>query len=81
MLRASCLCGDVVWEAEPPLELITHCHCSFCRKSHGAAFGTYGAAKAEGFRWVQGREGVRQYESSPGSHSRSPDKTRVRQPH
>jgi hypothetical protein len=65
MVHASCLCGEVAWEAEAPLDLITHCHCSMCRKSHGAAFGTYGAARADGFRWERGREKVRQYESSP----------------
>jgi hypothetical protein len=66
MIRGSCLCGEVAWEAEGPLELISHCHCSMCRKSHGAAFGTYGAARADGFRWLRGRESVRQYQSSPG---------------
>jgi len=40
MIRASCLCGDVAWGSEGPLDLITHCHCSMCRKAHGAAFGS-----------------------------------------
>ena len=66
MIHASCLCGEVAWQAEGPLERISHCHCSMCRKSHGAAFGTYGAARADGFRWLRGRERVRQYQSSPG---------------
>jgi len=44
MTRASCLCGDVVWELDGPFELMSHCHCSRCRKAHGAAFATYVAA-------------------------------------
>lgn len=36
-----------------------------CRKVHGAAFATYGAA--DGFRAVRGAEGIRRYESSPGA--------------
>jgi hypothetical protein len=64
--RGSCLCGEIAWEADAPLELVSHCHCSRCRKSHGAAFATYGAASAAGFRWLRGRERVCRYESSPG---------------
>ena len=56
MVRGSCLCGDVVWEASGKLERMSHCHCSMCRKAHGAAFATYVAA--EGFRSVRGTESV-----------------------
>jgi hypothetical protein len=67
VIRGSCLCGEAAWEAEGPLELVTHCHCSMCRKAHGTAFATYGGAAAEGFRWLRGRErACRYYESSPG---------------
>lgn len=68
MVRSSCLCGTVAWEASSPLELMGHCHCSMCRKVHGAAFATYVVTSAEGFRWIQGNEMVRRYESSPGGH-------------
>jgi hypothetical protein len=66
VIHASCLCGEIAWVSEGPLDLITHCHCSICRKAHGTAFGTYGAARADGFRWERGHETLRQYESSPG---------------
>ncbi len=33
---------------------MAHCHCSMCRKFHGAAFSTYGEAKIENFKWLQG---------------------------
>ncbi|NJN39037.1 MAG: hypothetical protein HC772_19095 [Leptolyngbyaceae cyanobacterium CRU_2_3] len=33
-----------------------HCHCSTCRKIHGAAFGTFGHAEAKGFCWTQGEQ-------------------------
>ena len=64
MVRANCLCGDVAWEAAAPLEWLSHCHCSICRKTHGTAFASYGAAAADGFR-LTGGDGVRRYESSP----------------
>jgi hypothetical protein len=47
---------------------MSHCHCSFCRKAHGAAFGTYVGAPAAGFRWLQGADQVASFESSPGFH-------------
>jgi len=60
------LCGEVAWEVEGPLDFMTHCHCSMCRKSHGAAFGTYLGAPSEGFRWLSGESAIVRYESSPG---------------
>jgi hypothetical protein len=66
MVRGSCLCGDVVWEAAGDLEWMSHCHCSMCRKAHGSAFATFVAAPADGFRLVRGRDRVARYESSPG---------------
>lgn len=39
--RGSCLCGSVRYRVDGAFERVTHCHCSMCRKSHGAAFATY----------------------------------------
>ena len=38
-VHGRCLCGDVVFEADAPFEFMGHCHCSMCRKHHGAAKG------------------------------------------
>ena len=67
MVRGSCLCGDVAWEAEGPFEPMSHCHCSMCRKLHGSGFYTALVAPAAGFRVVRGASGVAGFESSPGS--------------
>lgn len=67
MVRGSCLCGDAAWEAGGPLALMSHCHCSMCRKSHGTGFFTAVAAPAAGFRVVRGESGVARFESSPGN--------------
>lgn len=66
MTPGACLCGAVTWEAAGPLDLMSHCHCSRCRKAHGAAFATYVAAPREGFRWTGGAEHVVRFASSPG---------------
>jgi hypothetical protein len=65
MNEAGCLCGRVSWQLDSPLELMSHCHCSRCRKSHGTPFATYVAGAADRFR-LSGAEHVVRWESSPG---------------
>ncbi len=65
-LTGSCLCGDVAFEVDGPIQPLSHCHCSMCRKSHGAAFASFGSAAKSGFRWLRGLERIRLYESSAG---------------
>src|SRR5262249_57578334 len=65
MTHSTCLCGAVTWDADGPLQFMSHCHCSRCRKAHGTPFATYVAAPATGFR-LSGRERVGRWESSPG---------------
>jgi hypothetical protein len=65
MHSASCLCGAVTWGIDGPLELMSHCHCSRCRKTHGAPFATYVAAAASDLR-LDGASQVVKWESSPG---------------
>ena len=68
MLRGSCLCGSVHYEAGDLLGPIGHCHCRTCRKAHGAAFATTSRVTRESFRWISGEDDVRTIESSPGKN-------------
>jgi hypothetical protein len=61
MTVGSCLCGKVRYQAEGELTDMHHCHCSMCRKQHGAAFSTFGAVPVERFRWTGGEERLRHY--------------------
>jgi hypothetical protein len=65
-MQGRCLCGDVAWEVQPPLELASYCHCGNCRKHHGAGSNASAAVRDAGFRWLRGQDGIRRYESSPG---------------
>jgi hypothetical protein len=65
MIRGSCLCGAVAFEIEGPLGEAHNCHCSRCRKSHGAAFSTYAQVPRTAFRFTRGEKSVRRYRSSP----------------
>ncbi|HJQ85504.1 MAG TPA: GFA family protein [Candidatus Binatia bacterium] len=65
MTHSRCLCGNVTWEADGPLQFMSHCHCGRCRKAHGTPYATYVAAPAGDFR-LTGGERVARWESSPG---------------
>lgn len=62
--KGSCLCGTVQYEVDGPFEVMSHCHCSMCRKHHGAAFATFVTVPLSGFRWVAGEEALSTYQSS-----------------
>ena len=66
MIPGSCLCGEVRYEVSGPFSMMGHCHCSICRKHHGAMFATFVAVPGANFRWLAGEKSVRSYESSPG---------------
>ena len=46
---------------------MAHCHCSMCRKFHGAEFATYGEAKKNNFRWNSGTEQIKEYIAENGT--------------
>src|SRR5258706_1322672 len=67
-ILGSCLCGGVKFQTPGPLSHLLNCHCSKCRKQHGAAFRSRARVRPEDFRWLQGEELVSYFESSPGFH-------------
>lgn len=66
MIRGSCLCGTVRWHYAGAFDLMTHCHCSMCRKAHGAPFATYVMGPRAPFAWDAGEDAIVARESSPG---------------
>jgi hypothetical protein len=68
MIRGSCLCGRIEYRISKAPQIVEHCHCSMCRKSHGAAFATDCFVMREDFEWVSGEEELARYESSPGTY-------------
>ena len=68
MATGSCLCGSVRYEVAGPFDMMAHCHCSMCRKHHGAMFATFVSAPLQGFRWQAGEEGIAVYQSSDTGH-------------
>ena len=65
-IRGGCLCGGVRYEIDGSLGEAGNCHCSMCRREHGAAFSTYADVDPSQFRWDFGEQLVAVYESKPG---------------
>jgi hypothetical protein len=68
MIKGSCMCGGVAYEAEGPLIAMARCHCIQCRKASGAEFATNGSVVTEAFRVTRGKDLLGRFESSPGKH-------------
>jgi hypothetical protein len=60
----SCLCGVVEYEFLGRPFSFNHCHCRMCQKFSGAAFGSYIGIEKNAFRFVQGEEKVKSFDSS-----------------
>ena len=69
-IQGSCLCGTVRYEVSAPFTAMLSCHCSMCRKHHGAPFATYANTALSGFRWTSGEPTLGHYGASP-NYSRS----------
>lgn len=64
MIAGACLCGAVRYEIDGSLPRLIHCHCSTCRKHHGAPFATIVEISEANFRWISGGESLFEYASS-----------------
>lgn len=64
-LKGECLCGKIHYEYNGATGNLVHCHCSRCRKWHGAAFRSRMVVKQDGYRLIQGQEYLAQYQATP----------------
>ena len=70
LVRGRCLCGSVRFTARLPSLFCAHCHCSMCRRNHGAAYVTWFAVPRERLSLQSGEEELVRYASSEhGSRS------------
>lgn len=65
-VQGGCLCRGIRYEISGPLADVSNCHCSMCRRFHGADFASYAKVNAEHFRWLSARDLLTDYETSPG---------------
>ena len=62
LVRGSCLCGAVGYEARLPFARFVNCHCSRCRKASGSAFAANAYVAPDAFRWTRGESIVARYD-------------------
>jgi len=63
-MTGSCLCGEIEFEVDEIPGMVFNCHCSRCRKAHGAAFATQAFAVRSSLKFKKGRELLKEYDSS-----------------
>ena len=67
-VQGSCFCGNVKFVVEAPTLFCAHCHCSMCRRSHGAGFVTWFGVPYEQFSILSREQSLVHFQSS--SHGR-----------
>lgn len=60
--EGGCLCGRLRYRISGTIDSIGHCHCTMCRRAHGAVAVTWITLKAEQFTFTSGKPKV--YHSS-----------------
>lgn len=65
ILSGKCLCGGIEYQITGDIGPILNCHCSLCRRWHGAAFRTRSTINADQFKWLKGENLLSGYFSSP----------------
>ena len=64
MIKGRCECGRVQYEVDAEISDLSHCHCSQCRRLHGAAFATFACVPRDKFSYVSGESDLSVYASS-----------------
>ena len=64
-LKGECLCGKIRYEYQGATGNLVHCHCSQCRKWHGAAFRSRIVVNKDGYRITQGEVYLAHYQATP----------------
>ncbi len=69
MTEGGCLCGAVRFAVGEFSSGIFKCHCSKCRKAFGGASSAAALAGEDAFSWLQGSEGIREYQQRQRFHT------------
>jgi hypothetical protein len=64
MITGKCECRLVRYEAHGEITDFSHCHCSQCRRLHGATYASFAGVAKDSFRYLSGENDVKIYMSS-----------------
>jgi len=65
-LMGGCLCGSVRYTLLGPVKSVEHCHCSMCRRVHGAFFLSAALVDSDRLLVAQGADNITTFVSSEG---------------
>ncbi len=64
-ITGSCLCEGIAFEVTTPTKWCAHCHCSMCRRAHGAGVVTWFGIESGQLTLTRGADLLQWYQSSP----------------
>lgn len=64
MMTGHCECNAIQFEVDDEINDFSHCHCSQCRRLHGAAFATFAGVRRDKLHFLRGRDVIQRYDSS-----------------
>lgn len=63
-VAGGCFCGAVTFTLDLPSKWCAHCHCSMCRKVHGAGYVTWAGFEQDRFHLEKGEQDLVWFQSS-----------------
>ena len=69
MITGHCECEKISFEANCEVSEYSHCHCSQCRRLHGAAYASFAKIELKYFKYLSNTDLLSSYASS-GNHER-----------
>ncbi|MDG1857816.1 MAG: GFA family protein [Emcibacteraceae bacterium] len=69
MITGRCECAKITYQIDGEIFDYSHCHCSQCRRLHGAEYASFGGVKRSEFSYLTGEDHLGHFASSP-SHDR-----------
>jgi len=69
VITGHCECGSVKYQIQGEISDFSHCHCSQCRRLHGAAFASFACVSRKDFGYLSGEPQLETYASS-NTHDR-----------
>ena len=63
-INGRCQCGSIQFIVSQPAFLVEHCHCSMCRRLHGALYGSYAGVNTQHFSLKSNKDSLSIYASS-----------------
>lgn len=64
MIKGHCECSRIQFEIKGQVEDFSHCHCSQCRRMHGAAYVSFAGVPKKNFYFRSGENYLANYRSS-----------------